>query len=89
MSQFSITARKSNRKKVNMKEDMLKDLLQDYFKDIFNVVSYVQKGNKRTANIKWDIFSHSAVDSFIKFNTKEANETLKLKFKKKETEKAM
>ena len=43
MSQFSIIARKSNRKKVNMKEDILKDLLQDYFKGSFNIVSYVKK----------------------------------------------
>ena len=86
MSQFSIIARKSSREKVNMEEDMLKDLLQDYFKDSFNVVSYVKKGNKCTAYINCNIFSHSDVDSFIKFYEKEINETLKLNFKKKETE---
>ena len=65
VSKFSIIARKSNRKKVNMEEDILKDLLQDYFKDCFNVVSYVKKGNECTANNNRDIFSHSDVDSFI------------------------
>ena len=86
MSQFSIIARKSSREKVNMEEEMLKDLLQDYFKDSFNVVSYVKKGKKCTAYINCNIFSHSDVDSFIKFYEKEINETLKLNFKKKETE---
>ena len=89
MSQFSIIARKSSREKVNMEEDMLKDLLQDYFKDSFNVVSYVKKGNKCTAYINCNIFSHSDVDSFIKFYEKEINETLKLNFKKKEIEKSI
>ena len=89
VSQFSIIARKSNRKKVNMEEDILKDLLQDYFKDNFNIVSYVKKGNECTANINCNIFSLSDVDRFIKFYTKETNETLKLKFRKKETEKSI
>ena len=39
VSQFSIIATKSNRKKVNMEEDMLKDLLQDYFKDSFETLN--------------------------------------------------
>ena len=82
VSQFSIYARKSDRKKVNVEEDILEDLLQDYFKDRFNVLSYVKKENECTANINYNMFSHSYVDSFIRFYTKEANETLELKFKK-------
>ena len=66
----------------------LKDLLHHYFKSNFNVVSYITKGNECTAIINCDIFSHYDVDSFIKFYTKETHETLKLKFKKKETEKS-
>ena len=67
-----------------MEEDILRDLLQDYFKDSFNLVSYFKKENECTANIKCNIFSHSDVDSFIKICTKVTNETLKLKFKRKE-----
>ena len=89
VSQLSIIARKSNRKKVNIEEDILKDLLQDYFKESFNVVSYIKKGNECTANINCDILSNSDIDSFIKFYTKETNETLKLKFTKKEIEQSI
>ena len=65
-------------------------MLQDYFKDNVNVVScYVKKGNECITSINWDIFSHSDADSFIEFYTKETTETLKLKFKKKETEKSI
>ena len=82
VSQFSKIARKSNGKKVNVEEDILKDLWQDYFKDSFNVVSYVEKENECTPNVNCNMFSHPDVDSFFKFYTKEANETLKLKIKK-------
>ena len=89
MSQFSIIARKGNRKKVNMEEHKLKDLLQDCFKDSFNVVSYIKKRNECTANINLDIFCHSDFDSFIKFDTKETNKTLKLKFKEGDRKKSI
>ena len=89
VSQFSISTRKSNRKKINMEKDILKDLIQDFFKASFNIVSYVKKGKECTANINCNIFSHSDNDCFIKCYTKETNETRKLKFKKKETEKSI
>ena len=72
-----------------MEEDILKDLLQNYFKNSFNVVDYVKRRIKCTANINCNIFSHSDTDSFLKFYTKETNETMKLKFKKKETAKSI
>ena len=85
VSQSSIIARTRNRKKATIEED----LLQDYFKDSFNIVSYVKKGNESIPNIKCNILSHSDVDSFDKVYTKGTNEILKLKFKKKVTEKSI
>ena len=60
-----------------------------FYRLCFNIVSYVKKWNQCTANINCNIFSHPDVNSFIKFYTKETNEILKLKFKKKETEKSI
>ena len=89
VSESSIIARTRNRKKAKIEEYMLKDLLQDYFKDSFNIVSYIKKGNESISNINCNILSHSDVDSFDKFYTKGTNEILKLKFKKKVTEKSI
>ena len=82
VSQFSIIARKSNGKKVNEQEDITARFVQDCFKDSLNVVSYIKKENECTANVNCNMFSHSDVNSFIKFYTTEANETLKFKIKK-------
>ena len=81
VSQFSIIARKSNGKKVNGQEDITERFVQDCFKDSLNVVSYIKKENECTANVNYNMFSHSDVDSFINFYTTEANETLKFKIK--------
>ena len=71
-----------------MEEDKLKDLLQDYIKDSFNAVSYLKKKMNalRILTATYSIILLLIV--FVKFYTKETNETLKLKFKKKETEKS-
>ena len=60
--------------------------MQEYFSEDFEIISFVKNEKECTANINCNIVSYNGVNSFVRYYTKGTNETLKLKFKKKETE---
>ena len=72
-----------------MDEDTLRDILQEYFSEDFKITSFVKNEKECTANINCNIVSSDGVNSFVQYYTKETNETLKLKLKRKETEKSI
>ena len=73
-------------------EESLKEFLQDYFGDNFEIPSYLKNGKTGkdyVANIECNIKCQNELYDFIQYYSRETNETLKLKYKKRETEKSM
>ena len=63
--------------------------MQDCLSHNFYLVNLVKNGEGCIASVNCITLSYSNANSFIQFYTKDTNETLKLKFKKEETDKTI